>query len=75
VLGAGAGGSAQLFVDSRAKWLGIVETPEVEAADAVGLEGLAEFNGAGEDFVLMLEVGVGVGLVAPGIGTLLLYHW
>ena len=64
MLGAGAGGLAQLVVDGRAIGLLIFEAPEIEAADAVGLEGFAEIDAACEHFVLLLEVEVGVELIA-----------
>ena len=66
VLRAGAGGIAELFIDGVAIGLLIVETPEVEAADAVSLECLAELDAAFEYLVLLLEVEVGVELIAAG---------
>ena len=46
VLGASARCLAQFVVDGRAIGLGIVEPPEIETADAIGREGLAEIDAA-----------------------------
>ena len=43
---------------------GIVEPPEIETANAVGLESLAKIDAALQHRVLLLEVEVGVELVA-----------
>jgi len=60
----GLGGGAEFVVDGGAVGRLIVETPEVEAADFIGLELFGGFNAGCEDFVLLFEVGDGAG----GIG-------
>ena len=62
--GAAARGLAQLVVDGLAIGLYIFESPEIEAANAIGMKGFAEFDAAVEHRVLLLEVEVGVELVA-----------
>ena len=47
------GGGAKLFIDGGAVGSDVVESPEVEAANLVGLELFGEGDGAGEDFVLL----------------------
>ena len=42
----------------------ILEPPEIEAADAIGLKRFAKFNAAAEHLILLLEVEVGAELVA-----------
>jgi len=58
------GGLLQLVVNGAAEGLGVVEAPEVEAADFVSAEGFGEVDGVLEDGVLLLEIGVGSELIA-----------
>ncbi len=56
--------SRSLSLMAVAIGLHIVEPPEIETADAVGLEGFGEIDAVLEQRVLLLEVEVGVELVA-----------
>src|SRR6201992_764728 len=55
---------AQLFVDGGAIGVLIVEPPEVEAADAIGLKLLCEFNTVFEPLILLLALDPGMKLCA-----------
>ena len=55
---------AQLVIDSVAIRLLIVEPPEVEAADAIGLEDFCEFYAVFEQLLLLLEIEIRVKLIA-----------
>jgi len=63
VLCADFGCCAQLVVDGRPIGFLVFDTPEIEAANAIGLKCLAELNAAVEYLVLVLEVGIGVELI------------
>ena len=56
----------ELGVDGFAIGLRVIETPEVEAANAVGLELLGEFDAAFEDFVLLFEIEAGAEVIVFG---------
>ena len=55
---------AQLVVDGGAVGRLIVQPPEVEAADAIGLELLGQFDTVFQQLILLLEIEAGMELVA-----------
>src|SRR5262249_5519000 len=59
-------GLKQLIVHRLAIWRGIVESPEIEAADPVGVEGFCHLDASLQGLVLLLESKVGVEFVALG---------
>ena len=63
-LGATLRGLLELGVDGGAVGSGIVEAPEIEAADALGFESLGEGDAALEKFVLCVGIEVCVELIA-----------
>src|ERR1019366_2680468 len=62
----GLGGGAELVVDGCAVGCLVFETPEIEAADFVGLELFRERDACGEDVVLLVEVGRGGVVLVAG---------
>src|SRR5258708_8792102 len=64
VFGATFSSLLQLGIDCRAVRLGIIQTPEVETADAVCVEGLAEPDTVLKQFVLRTGIEVRMELVA-----------
>src|SRR5271165_2132542 len=50
----------KFFVDRGTIWLLIFQAPEIEAAHAIGLEGLCQLDGTLEHFILLIECEVGV---------------
>ncbi len=62
----GFGGGAEVIVDGLAEGGGVVDAPEVEAADLVGAELSGEGDGAGEDVGLLLEGGFGGAVEVAG---------
>ena len=55
---------AEFLVHGFAVRLGVIETPEVKAADAIGVEGLRQLDAVLEKHVLLFEVEFGVELIA-----------
>ena len=45
-------------------WRDVIEAPEIEAADAIGVEGFREVDAVLEQRVLLFEIEVGIELVA-----------
>ena len=64
VAGAFARGVAEFFVDGGAIGLHVIETPEIEAADAVGVESFGELDAVVEQVFLLFEGEVGLEVVA-----------
>ena len=62
-LGAGFRRFLQLGIDRRAVGFLVFEPPEIEAADAVGLEGLRQLDAMIEQCGLCLEIEIGVKLI------------
>src|SRR6266481_7420738 len=58
------GGVPQLFVHSRSISPLIIQSPEIETADAIGLERLSQLDTAFQHFILLLKRKVCVELIA-----------
>src|ERR1700693_2996669 len=50
----------ELLIDRSAIWLLVIQSPEIEAAHAIGLEGLGQLDGMLQHFVLLIESEVGM---------------
>src|SRR5260370_41465038 len=58
------GGVPQLFVHSRSIRPLIIQPPEIETADAIGLERLSQLNASLKHFILLLKRKVSVDLTS-----------
>src|ERR1700687_509343 len=63
LLGCFFGGIPQLFIHGRTIRRLIIESPEIEETDAIGMEGLGQLNTALEHFVLLLESEIVMALI------------